>query len=527
MIAYNALLTPLWEYYTSSSLFMSSSGVFLIGADSGQLIEGPVTEEKYYSSVGAYIDLIANTAAKAKIQPKIQLIATKGQPGVKKDVKEACDTILQKAKKHLEAFDEKINLFLVDEVLVTSSEHVTRELMQRLSLTLSVLSTDEQLNEKREGRTPTEWFSVTQAIKDKVVVNVSQVAEIQREMQERMLKSEALDTKEVDTFRKLQTFVEEMKVVLPFGDVSVEVQDQTDSTEETLEAPEVNEHDEKNEDTDERTLPEEQPSDNFVDATTGSSQTTDQVEANREGLKAIEVDERMFDDPKVSTSVKAMLRYFVAKGELLWFENVLNLRDLVIPQPMEFVRSLRTVLSHDIREKLKDDRGRLRGAEAKQEDEDIEQKGTMSRKTFEKIFQRSDQVNFSADQVWHFLIQLGLAIPILGKEEEPRILVPSLISDKTRDTMMKRAEERDDTITLQYAFDWNYKSLQSFDDLVVIFTRLFFKEGGEGEIAQCFSQKIEKRTLGCVAGVYGKFTVPQTSEYLSFTLLQYDTLTQK
>ena len=146
----------------------------------------------------------------------------------------------------------------------------------------------------------------------------------------------------------------------------------------------------------------------------------------------------------------------------------------------------------------------------------------MCYKTFEKIFQRSDQVNFSADQVWDFLIQLGLAIPILGKEEEPRILVPSLISDKTRDRMMKRAEERDGTITLQYAFDWNYKSLQSFDDLVVIFTRLFFKEGGEGEIAQCFSQKIEKRTLGCVAGVYGKFTVPQTSEDMSFTLLQFD-----
>ena len=51
---------------------------------------------------------------------------------------------------------------------------------------------------------------------------------------------------------------------------------------------------------------------------------------------------------------------------------------------------------------------------------------------------------------------------------------------------------------------------------------MFFKEGGEGEIAQCFSQKIEKRTLGCVAGVYGKFTVPQTSEDMSFTLLQYD-----
>ena len=119
-----ALLTPLWEYYTTSSLFMSSSGVFLIGADSGQLIEGPLTEEKYYSFVGAYIDLIANTAARAEIQPKIQLIATKGQPD-NLEIKEACDTILQKTKKHLEALDENIFLFLVDEVLVTSSEHVT------------------------------------------------------------------------------------------------------------------------------------------------------------------------------------------------------------------------------------------------------------------------------------------------------------------------------------------------------------------------------------------------------------------
>ena len=154
---------------------MSSSGVFLIGADSGQLIEGPVTEEKYYSSVGAYIDLIANTAAKAKIKPKIQLIATKGQPD-NLEIKEACGTILQKTKKHLEALDENISLFLVDEVLVTSSEHVTRELMQRLSLTLSVLSTDEQLNEKREGRTPTEWFAVTAEIKGRVAVSVSEVA---------------------------------------------------------------------------------------------------------------------------------------------------------------------------------------------------------------------------------------------------------------------------------------------------------------------------------------------------------------
>ena len=189
---------------------MSSSGVFLIGADSGQLIEGPVTDEKYYSSVGAYIDLVANTAAKAKIQPKIQLIATKGQPD-NLEIKEACDTILRKAKKHLEALDENISLFLVDEVLVTSSEHVTRELMQRLSLTLSVLSTDEQLNEKREGRTPMEWFSVTAEMKGRVAVSVSEVEQIQKKMQDMTRGSRNVEQGDVETLKKFKSLAEELR----------------------------------------------------------------------------------------------------------------------------------------------------------------------------------------------------------------------------------------------------------------------------------------------------------------------------
>ena len=78
-----SVLTPLLEYYTSSSLFMSSSGVFLILTDSTELIkrdEKELKEDDYYSWIGSYVDLIANTAAKAKVQPKIQLVASKVQP---------------------------------------------------------------------------------------------------------------------------------------------------------------------------------------------------------------------------------------------------------------------------------------------------------------------------------------------------------------------------------------------------------------------------------------------------------------
>ena len=58
--------------------------------------------------------------------------------------------------------------------------------------------------------------------------------------------------------------------------------------------------------------------------------------------------------PRVTNEVRTMLRYFNRKADLLWFEGVPELQDLVIPQPMAFVQSLRTIISHDVREKLKE-----------------------------------------------------------------------------------------------------------------------------------------------------------------------------
>ena len=188
---------------------------------------------------------------------------------------------------------------------------------------------------------------------------------------------------------------------------------------------------------------------------------------------------------------------------------------------MAFVASLRSVVSHDVCNKLR----KINGKETMEEEKDINKKGTMSYKTFVKIFNESKELKFSQQQVWQFLVHLGLAIPINDKDKEPRILVPSLISNDNRATMIERANCTDDTLSLQYVFPWDHRSLHSFHDLVVTFTRLFFQDGKGGEIAQCFSQKIEKRTLGLVAGVYGKFKEPHKSKTMEFTLLQYDEAT--
>ena len=129
------------------------------------------------------------------------------EPETTEQIRRAGARILEMTKKHLRAVDGDISFFLVDEVHVTSSKKVTRELMEHLSLTLSTLSTNEQLNEKEEERTPTEWFTTSKEMKKKTVMRVSEVAEIQKKMREKAEMTGGggnIEPKYVDSQRKMR-----------------------------------------------------------------------------------------------------------------------------------------------------------------------------------------------------------------------------------------------------------------------------------------------------------------------------------
>ena len=218
---------------------------------------------------------------------------------------------------------------------------------------------------------------------------------------------------------------------------------------------------------------------NSAENTTTTPENPEAGEEEDQGEKSKQEGSGM---PGVSNEVRTMLRYFNRKADLLWFEGVPELQDLVIPQPMAFVQSLRTIISHDVREKLKEG-GRLRG-DAQKEHDDIYQRGTMSKETFKKIFEKSQEsvrVDFSDEEVWKFLIHLGLAFPIAGTEE--KILIPSLISDDPKMEKVMREKAGDfgsETLVFQYTLDWNYKSLRSFHDLVQKFRDLEQEAKGSG-----------------------------------------------
>ena len=55
---------------------MASTGLFLVCFDSTSL-DLEAVGNQYYSSVGTYLDLVDQTAARAGIKPKIMLVATK------------------------------------------------------------------------------------------------------------------------------------------------------------------------------------------------------------------------------------------------------------------------------------------------------------------------------------------------------------------------------------------------------------------------------------------------------------------
>ena len=212
-----------------------------------------------------------------------------------------------------------------------------------------------------------------------------------------------------------------------------------------------------------------------------------------------------------NNNVSAMLKFFANRADLLWFSQNEKLKHLVIPKPMTFVQSLRAIIGHDVL-------GKVKG----KEHDDLYQKGTMTYSTFEKIYSsQKERSEFTSEQMWHFLTELGLAYEIMGRSEERRILVPSLISDKTKETFMKKIDG-DNDVVVQYQLERNAKTLGAFDNFVKIFTQKFFKEGGGGEMKLAFSEKVENKKLGAVAGVRGQMTLPDRSERMDFVLLHYE-----
>ena len=174
-----------------------------------------------------------------------------------------------------------------------------------------------------------------------------------------------------------------------------------------------------------------------------------------------------------------------------------------------FVKSLRTVITHKVKDKFK-------GVRFEGDVQDLLNKGCLSFKVFCEAY-KSDDHPFTEEEVWMFMKELGLAFPILSadiedtaeNEEElglnETVMIPCLIND-SMETQIKDEEKEmemsQNSLCLAYKFDRNTSTIWIYYKLLEVFTRTFFgKYGGDFDLA--YSQKIEERRLGTVGGISG------------------------
>ena len=208
--------------------------------------------------------------------------------------------------------------------------------------------------------------------------------------------------------------------------------------------------------------------------------------------RASEIEKLPPTEAVLEEDTKDVLTYFQGNNTLLWFDEIPALRDTIIPQPMTLIKAFRRVISHNVRDSFK-------GVKFKEVRNDLLERGLLTKRSLREVYKSP----LPMEKCWHFLIELGLALPLTDEGEDQIVLVPAIISDTTKALFQEKISEMEkckDSVCVQYTFDKNRNSLRIFPHLLKKFTDNFLWGGG---ILRSYSQKIEKREIGITRGIQG------------------------
>ena len=491
------------EYYCCSSLFAASSGTFLVCTDSRSLVEEQKIEEDYYSCVGTYLELITQATATSGIQPKIVLVATKCDE-VELNEKH-CKKLLDFAKSHLGSVEA--DCFLVDQVLMFSSKEVTQESLCRLYGQVSALC-----NLSKHRLAPLSWFQLLDEMKshEKPSVSLKDVQIMLKGIKEEHVDACNISEEEticVDKLKNVMHFLFEKEpqrnTKNPVGKTTVE--SNKSGIDSMMEAKNQENQQEKQHD---------RPSYVIGESSIKTTRTKLLQESFR--MDSFQQDE----EEELMEEVKPILDFWVGRGEILWFKEKSFLCGSVLTKPMDVVKSMRTIISHTVIDSIKN---------VEFHKTDLLEKGLLSYKAFEFLYNNASEQTFDKEKTWHFLIALGLACPLI-KSGEKCALVPCLVTNRMEDKIA-RAEssmEKDlEAVCFQYMFNPNSSSIGMYYKFITAFTETFLWGEKGGEIWFASSQKVENRKLGRVGGLRGvlKWHVEgvQEPQVFEFLILEYET----
>ena len=504
------------EYYASSTLFISTSGVFLICFDShllGLANEKNRVQDFYYGSVGTYIDLICHTTARARLRPKIALVATKVELLPNKD--ELVESILDLTKEHLSSISSDNQVFLVNKVLKTSSAKVTREDLTDFQLKLATLCSSEVLKGESDEARPESWQMLLTFLHEHSTCTLDEVIQKWKELKDSFdipgeQKSPInISETDLDMLTKFKALLEAKSETLENAEiphhpvpahysVPIPMPDSVPST--SLDKPESQEH--------EPVTPQATP---FTAGATSVLEPLSGEEINLMPLTEQESTVESSGEP-MKKEVSTILSYLTEIGEILWFKQK---PELVICKPMDFIQSLRNIITHNLAKSCS-------GVKFLQTKSDLETKGVLSFEDFKAIYASND---FPAKEMWDLIVQLGLGF--LLKEEV--MIIPSLVSDNKGEMIANEEKEFgncDETLCLNYHLDRNESTVNVYFELLNVLAKCFFWDNRGGDLRFTFGQKVENKRLGLVNGASGNLrwltTDVKRSEVFDFLILEHE-----
>ena len=440
------------EYFSCSSLFVACSGVFFVCFDSALLTREDI-DDAYYAEVGTFVDLVCQTTRLAGIRPKLALVATKTeQLGNEEDHEGSYQRILETTKDHLAYLSSQNSVFLVDEVLRTSSAKVTSAKLKEFHRKLVTLCSHKSLRFKPVEIRPLLWHNFLLAIQETPSITFKEATQKWATVKSKVgiEQTPKLSPRDLDVLAKLRSILEAMV--------------EKDSS--------LNENRAMN-----------------------SQSSNESLSGGKLTMSILRGESQYEPADELSQEVKSILTFFREEGEILWYEETEDDKHPIISRPMDLVKSLRTVINHKVLHNFQ-------GVRFLYTRLDLTQKGILSFKDFKAVF--TDQA-FTAADTWKLMIQLRLGCPLKTNDQE-QILIPCLIDSSLEKKILEvqaELEKDEETVCLQYQFDCNRSTVNMYHKVVEVFAERFLSSKDGGEINFASNQKVERRNLKNVSGLHG------------------------
>ena len=480
------------EYINASQLFLLKNGIALICFDSGLLNSMEDTESKYYSQVGTYIDLLCQRQNQGL---KIVLVATKVDHETDEEKNKLFSAVLQRAKGHISDLKLQDPIFLVDEILQTSSKEVTSQAMMELYRKVATMMASSKLPHPKKKHVPNIWYNWLEKLRSEAMCDIKNLPPIPESDQN----SESLGTTrdEVSKLDALQLIaskpIQSEGLVLMTKDDSGVLRNQGPGPKERRNKVDQTEHPQED------SWPKRREEEKWV--------------TDHRQKKAV--------DPIFPENLRPMLDFFYEMSEILWYKTKKDLDQIIITDPHNLINSLRTIICHDSASVWPE--GDLYEPAKRR----LLHKGILSYDDFLDIWQERNLGNhknaLTANATWRFLIELDIVVSL--DEDDSLAFIPCLISDDLRKDFQESTAtfaRNEDAICFQYQFERGTSTVGIFNRVLSTFAKEYLEAGKGGGISKAFSQKIEKREVGMIAGVSGVATEQQDNMTLEFQLTEFE-----